>query len=345
LRAVFRIGQPIDEARNEPLFLADPRGAPRPRLSASPAPIADDFVADRCEPAPPVAEPQPPGSATLPDGEQPVEAETRRQPFGPIVSLILHLLPLLLLIDWPMHPPAEVTAIPVQLVFQPPPPPLPPPPKPASRPRPKTETRRPPGRLASADMGDTKAKGQDQAKSEEPTPNKQPPAEESPLEAPPKLASIDPPLLPAPPKLTVPDPMDTFAPKPLRKPAPAVHQAVVRVPQRAHLMPRSARLPGPSASRDEYLAYVNSLILRHLGLVSQALVSGRRGETVVDILVLDDGTLAMLRVGQSSGYPDIDLRVEEMIRAVGRFPPLPQWIQGPNVWLGFTFPFPGGIED
>ncbi len=62
------------------------------------------------------------------------------------------------------------------------------------------------------------------------------------------------------------------------------------------------------------------------------------------MLVLDDGTVAMLRVGQSSGYPDIDLRVEEMIRAVGRFPPLPQWIQGPSIRLGFPSHSPKGSK-
>jgi TonB C terminal len=341
---VFRIDQPIGEARNEPLFLMHPEEAPGPRLSAALAPIANDLPADRCEPKPPVAERRPPESKALPDRELPVASEPRRRPFGPIGSLLLHLLPLLLLIDWPMHPPAEVAPIPVQLVFQPPPPP--PPPKLAARPRPKAERRPPPGRLASADMGDTQAKGKDQARSEEPASKKEPAATaESPLEAPPKIASIDPPSLPAPPKLTLPQPLDAIAPQPSPKPAPAVRQAVARVPQRAHLMPRSARFPGPSATRDEYLAYVNSLILRHLGLLSRSLVGGRRGETVVDMLVLDDGTVAILRVGQSSGYPDIDIRVEEMIRAVGRFPPLPQWIQGPSVWLGFTLPFPGGLED
>lgn len=241
-----------------------------------------------------------------------------------------------------MHPPAEVAPIPVQLVFQPPPPP-PPIPKPAPKPRP--ETRRPPGRLASADMGDTKTKGQDQAKSEEPSPNREPPARlESQFETPPKIASINPPLLPLPAEIT-PQPMDVFAPKPLPKLAPAVRQAVARVPQRAHLMPRSARFPGPSATRDEYLAYVNSLILRHLGLLSQSLIAGRRGETAILILVLDDGTVARLSVMQSSGYHDIDLRVEEMVRAAGRFPPLPQWIQGPSTGLVFAFPFPGGLEE
>jgi protein TonB len=285
-----------------------------------------------------VAEPRPTGSAALPDRDRPVESEPRRRPFGPIVSLILHLLPLLLLIDWPMHPPAEVTRIPVQLVFQPPPPP-PPIPKPAPRPRPKTETRPRPGRLASADIGDTKTKGQDQAESEEPIRYKEPAATAKPLfKALPKIASISPPLLPAPGEIMLPQPMDMIAPKPLPKPAPAV-QAVARVPQRAHPTPRPGRFPGPSATRDEYLAYVNSLIMRHLGLLSPSLIAGRHGETAIHILVLDDGTLARLSVMQSSGYSDIDLRVEEMVRATGRFPPLPQWIQGPSIGLVFMLPF------
>ena len=333
---MLRIDQPIDEARSEPLFLPDPREAPRPRLSASPAPIADGIPADRYEPPPPVAEPRPTGSAALPDRERPVESAPRRRPFGPFVSLILHLLPLLLLIDWPMHPPAEVTPIPVQLVFQPSPPP-PPKPAPRPRPRPKTETRPPPGRLASADIGDTKTKTQDQAKSEEPIRYKEPAATAKPLfKALPKIASIDP-LLPAPAEIMLPQPTDMFAPKPL--PKPAVHQAVARVPQRAHPTPRPGRFPGPSATRDEYLAYVNSLILRHLGLLSPGLIAGRRGETSIQILVLDDGTLARLSVMQSSGYRDIDMAVEEMVHATGRFPPLPQWIQAPSTGLVFTLPF------
>ena len=36
------------------------------------------------------------------------------------------------------------------------------------------------------------------------------------------------------------------------------------------------------------------------------------------------------RSPQSSGYPDIDERVEQMVAAVGRFPPLPQWFQAPR---------------
>ena len=72
-------------------------------------------------------------------------------------------------------------------------------------------------------------------------------------------------------------------------------------------------------------------------------MAGRRGETIINVLVLDDGTVAMLSVGLSSGYPEIDERVEQMIRAVGRFPPLPQWYQGESMRLEFRLQFPEAL--
>jgi periplasmic protein TonB len=340
---VFRIDAPIDEGRSEPLLAPDPAmAALPPRLSPTPIPVAADSPAQgRREPAIPIASPLPPGASLFPERERPVGSDLRKHPFGSIGSLVLHLLPLLLLLDWPMHPPAEITAIPVQLVFEPPPPP-PPPPKPAPKQRLKPETRPPPGRIASQNMGDTQTKGHDQAKSDEPTPDKEPATtEESPLEAPQQTAFLPPPpLLPAPPELTLPKP-----PKPPAKPSATARQPLRRAPQRGHLMPRPARFPGPAATRDEYLAYLAALARQHIGLLSPSLLDGRRGETIINVLVLDDGTVAMLSVGKSSGYPDIDVRVEEMIRAVGRFPPLPQWFQGPRMPLEFLLRFPEALDD
>jgi len=247
-----------------------------------------------------------------------------------------------------MHPPAEITPIPVQLVFQPPPPPPPPVPKPAPKPRLKPEARPQAGRIASEDLGETQTKGRDRTKSDEPTPNKEPATTaESPLEAPQQTAFLPPPPLPAPPALTLlkpPEPNAAVAAKPLQKPSLAARQPVRRVPQRAHLSPRPARFPGPAATRDEYLVYLAYLARQHIGLLSRSIVDGRRGETIIDVLVLDDGTVAMLSVGQSSGYPDIDVRIEQMIRAVGRFPPLPQWFQGPSMRLEFRLRFPEALE-
>ena len=34
-----------------------------------------------------------------------------------------------------------------------------------------------------------------------------------------------------------------------------------------------------------------------------------------------------------------------MIRAVGRFPPLPQWFQAPSMRLEFRLQFPEALED
>jgi periplasmic protein TonB len=342
---VFRIDAPVDEGRSEPLLAP---GQPPPRLSLSPAPLAIESPADRREPAIPIVWPPPSESSPLSDREAPIGSDQRRRPFGPIVSLILHLLPLLLLLDWPLQPPAEVTPIPVQLVFQPPP--AAPLPKPKPKPQLKAETRPPPGRIASADMGDTQAKGRDRSKSDQPAPNKEPAAtEESPLEAPQQSASImPPPFLPEPAKITLPKPPESeqrLATKPPRKPALAMRQPIRRVPERGRLNPRPARFPGPAATRDEYLAYLAYLARQHIGLLSRSVVGGRRGETIINVLVLDDGTVAMLSVGLSSGYPDIDLRIEEMIRAVGRFPPLPQWFQGPSMQLEFRLQFPEALDD
>src|ERR1700731_4712600 len=89
---------------------------------------------------------------------------------GPVGSLILHLLPLLVLIDWPISPPAETAPIPVQLVFDPPP-------------------KAAPAPLAREDRGNPKAKrvknrrGAPPAAKNPPTPEP-PPAETKPPEKP-----------------------------------------------------------------------------------------------------------------------------------------------------------------
>lgn len=345
---MFRIDAPIGEGRSEPLLAPDSGAAMRLRLSPSPVPLAIDMGAEgRREPSIPLGPPAAPGSGLPPQHEQPVASERRRRPFGPIGSLVLHLLPLLLLLDWPMHPPAEVTPIPVRLVFQPPPPP--PPPRAPAKPRLKAETRPPHGRIASVTMGDMQTKGRDQHKSDKPSPSKEPATtEKSPLEAPQQTAFLPPPpLLPAPPALMLPKPPEPKAapmPKPRQKPSLGAWRPLRPMVQRAYLNPRPARFPGPAATRDEYLAYLAYLAHQHIGLLSRSFVGDRRGETIIDVLVLDDGTVAMLSVGLSSGYPDIDVRIEDMIRAVGRFPPLPQWYQGSGMHLEFRLQFPEAIE-
>jgi len=264
---------------------------------------------------------------------------------GPIGSLALHLLPLLLLLHWEMPPPPEVTPIAVQLVMEPPPPEVKPPPPPEVKPTPpKPETKPPPGRIASDDFGNPDAKETGHEESADSAAKDAPaPPEAAPSEAPPqKTAAIvppPPPEKPNPPRDAVP------APKPPPKPNPVAHQPPQRVEETAHTAPRRARFPGPDATRDEYLAYLLSLTRQHLNLLTLSMVGDRRGVTVIKILVLDDGTIARLRVGQSSGYQDIDSRVEQIIMAVGHFPPLPQWFQGEGMEFEFELHFPGALRE
>jgi TonB family protein len=262
---------------------------------------------------------------------------------GPVGSLILHLLPLLLLIDWPMSPPAEVAPIPVQLVLEPPPKAAPAPPQP----QPKPPAPPPRGRLASEDLGEPEAKEVDKPKGDPPVADKPaktetPPAEAKPPEKPQQMAAVAPPPLP-PAKADA--PKAEPVPKPAPKPTPAAHQVPRRVEEPGNLAPHRARFPGPAATRDEYLAYMHSLIRQHYNLLPPGMLGERRGMTVVEFVVLDDGKVALLKIRRSSGWPDIDNRVAEMVAAVGHFPPLPQWFQGLAMPFEFGFPFPEALHE
>ena len=140
-----------------------------------------------------------------------------------------------------------------------------------------------------------------------------------------------------------PPPEAKFWPPPKSK--PPRQQTAMRMPQPLGdvwplpLHPNEARRTaahiGPTATRDEYCAYALSLTLRHLDLLPESLIAARRGTTLVSLRVLYDGTVENVMIARSSGYPDIDERVEKMVLAVGRFPPLPQWV--PGRWMDFTF--------
>jgi protein TonB len=264
---------------------------------------------------------------------------------GPIGSLVLHLLPLMLLIDWPMSQPAEVEPIPMQLVFEPPPKAVPAPAPPVPQPKPTPPPPR--GRLASEDLGEPEAKEVDKPKgdpsaAEKPAKDETPPAETKPPEKPQQMAAMaPPPLPPAKPDAPKPDPI----PKPAPKPTAAAHRMPRPMEDPANLAPRRGRFPGPAATRDEYLAYMHSLIRQHYNMLSQAMLGERRGMTVIEFVVLDDGKIALLKIRRSSGYPDIDSRIAEMVAAVGHFPPLPQWFQGLAMPFEFGFPFPEALRE
>ena len=66
--------------------------------------------------------------------------------------------------------------------------------------------------------------------------------------------------------------------------------------------------------------------------------------TIVTVALLADGTISDLSIARSSGYADIDQRIEAMVAAVQKFPPVPQWFQGHSLELQLTLRFPEALE-
>jgi periplasmic protein TonB len=287
-----------------------------------PVDVSDSFALEEMSSAPLAdarVEPMPASVTAAPSGPAPPEEGGERLPRsrnravtpGLLVSLALHLSPLLLLVSW-SGAPADIPPPPiaVQVVFEPPPP------------APAVEKVRPHGPLASEDMGTPAA--------QEPTP----PLPEIAPELKTALALPQPQSEPLPqPDASLADPLPP--PEPPKRPAPAVH----RMEAAPQISAGKWRVLGPPATRDEYLAHLANLTRRHLDLLSLSLLAGRRGTTALSILVLGDGTIARISVAQSSGYPDIDRQVERMVAAVGRFPPLPKWLDESSLDLLFRIQF------
>ncbi|HTV90739.1 MAG TPA: energy transducer TonB [Stellaceae bacterium] len=290
--------------------------SPEPHLAATPEAAAAVGPA-RLDPARASFEPQ-----------RPVEAVRRSLlPFALLTSVLLHLLPLAALIDWRVAPAETVPPIPVQLVVvQPPPKPLP---------APAVEKKRPRGRLASADMGNPAGRPHASGAERElpAAPRQAPPAELVSALPPPQVAAVP---LPSPA-----DQMQQAMLPPQPQPKPAA--AEMRRPEPRPRAPAHLGALGPAADRDEYLAYCNALIMRHLDMLPPSFIGGRRGTTILSLLVLDDGRIERISVERSSGYHDIDERVERMVAAVRRFPPVPQWFQGDEMSLEFEMPFPSTL--
>jgi TonB family protein len=277
-----------------------------------------------------------------PGSSAPVESRRRGLSPGLLLSLALHLLPLLFLVRWSGAPDEVPTPIPVRLVIEQPPPP---PPEPAVQAEPpaKPPPKPPRGRLASeevatpADEPSKTPAAQPSEAQPHPDPGRQvQPAPEPELR---QVAS----LVPAQQQPTLLDRQELALPVPAVEALPEkpAEPAASRQPGRRSRPPqREAAITGPAAARDEYLAHLVALVRPYVHVLPPELLQGRHGITSLAILVLRDGTIARITVAQSSGYPDIDARVIEMIAAIGRFPPLPRWIDQPSWELNFHLRFP-----
>jgi TonB family protein len=329
-----------DDGRLEPLF--------------APAPIMIGFE----EPGQPVLDNEP-----LVDGttrfqpelldvdnaqEEPEEPFPEPLPISRLAvggAVLVYALVFLTLLVWPETPMGLSEPIPVQLVIETP--------QPQQQAQAQAQQQPPPPtpqeqiRRSSDDSGSV-------------TPTPKPEESKAAESAPPPLPEKSPTEQAPPPK-----PLPAFQqqeaaaipPPPPPKPTPPPPKAVVHVAAKpatplsprqpeeiSHAPARRAAYEGPPATRDEYLATLVRLTKQHINLLTPAL-GERRGETRVGVRVLGDGTIANVAVVESSGYPDIDDRIEKMVLAVGRFPPLPQWFQGSEMQLELRLRFPEALRD
>lgn len=257
-------------------------------------------------------------------------------------ALAMYSLVFVALLAWPDTPMALSDPIPVQLVIETP--------KPQQQ-QAQAQATPPPSpqqeqvRRSSDDSGavtptpkpeESKAAATAPPPSPEKSPSEQAPPPKPLPPMPQQEASAIPP--PPPPKPTPPaKPVVHVAAKPAAPPSPRTEEVY-------HPPARRASVEGPPATRDEYLATLVRLTKQHINLLTPVL-GNRRGETKVGVRVLDDGTIANVAVVESSGYPDIDRRIEQMVLDVGRFPPLPQWFQGNEMQLELRLRFPEALQD
>jgi outer membrane biosynthesis protein TonB len=234
-------------------------------------------------------------------------------------SFGLHLLPLLVLIHWSSAPAEIADAMPVQLVFEEPP-------SGSSQ-----EEGKPP---PSPPLSETQLIAEKSSGSGATYVPASPPV------TPPRqsLAAITPPPpAPAPP----PEP-------PPRKPAAVTLAAAPPTPAASNSAAtanlREAQIPGTDPVQTDYFSRLAALTRDHLDLLPLSFLGGRRGRTILSIHVQGDGTIGQIAVKRSSGYPDIDTRIEEIVIAVGRFPPVPERFQKPDLDLDFNLVFPDALQ-
>jgi TonB family protein len=307
------------------------------------------------EPLPPVLEPataepsllvgfdefcllEPEWGSEEPD-EPPLAARPRASAASLAASFGVHLLPLLVLIAWHSAPVKVAGAIPVRLVIE------------ASAAAPEEKA---PGQSVSADQAP-------QADNGAVTPAEPPPARSQtrtasvtpPAKSRPPIPRPRPPTTPPRPKPPTHTAKPTPAPPPKMEAAmsPPVHAAPAPVqlrPTEVAAPPSSTSIAvrhdgatsGAATGGGDYFAQLEQLTRPYLYMLSPTFLAGRRGRTTLTIVVADDGTIGHIGVKLSSGYPDIDARIEQMVAAVGRFPPPPPQLRRPGTDLDFNLVFP-----
>ena len=197
----------------------------------------------------------------------------------------------------PDEPPAQTQALPPQVET--------PPPQPEPEPLPEPAPPEPP--VAAAEL----------PQPPEPQP---PPVEPSPpaVEAPAPASAPPPP--PAPRKLAVRPPAKPLHPRP-EKPQPSPAALPTQSPSAAVAPPQTAYAPTPAPAPDlspevsgKYLALLSAWLESHKRYPDAARQRGEEGRAVLRFSVERGGRVVDFAVARSSGYPDLDTSIEDMMR-------------------------------
>jgi protein TonB len=182
-----------------------------------------------------------------------------------------------------------------------------------------------------------------------PEPEPMPPPPDEPvtaIEPPPPAPEAPAPVVQPPPP---PKPVVKPPPKPVRhqlqqaapSPTPAPSQptqAAVAAPQTAYA-PTPVPAPVPSTEVSPgYRALLSAWLESHKRYPDSARQRGEEGRAVLRFAVDRSGRVLDFAVAQSSGYPDIDAAIEEMMRGA-TLPPFPAGMTQPRVDVSVTIRF------
>jgi periplasmic protein TonB len=186
-----------------------------------------------------------------------------------------------------------------------------------------------------------------------PEPEPVPPPEPQPL--PPPIEPPPPPAAEAPAPVVVPPPppLRKLAVRPLPKPvhprperaqpspvaAPTQPApAAVAAPQTAYA-PTPVPAPVPSSEISPgYRALLSAWLERHKRYPDSARQRGEEGQAVLRFVIDRNGRVGDFAIARSSGYPDLDASIEEMMRGAV-LPPFPESMTQPRIDVSVTVRF------
>jgi len=186
-----------------------------------------------------------------------------------------------------------------------------------------------------SEAGQTKPQETEQKQSEAPD-------QEPPKETRDQMAAAG--AVPPPPPKPAPPTDKLKGPEPKPSPHPQLKiggslSATLRPDAPAHVESKSAKVPGPDATEDEYIKYLDMLMNEHAYAVPGLTQPGNPGFMLLEVLIRKNGVIVWATIRQSSGNPSLDARVIAAIEGIGRFAPVPNYIQRDTIQVTKGLPF------